>query len=103
MQFRAFPVVVRVDDQTHVNVLLFAGDHNTQLWAAGENRQPVLVTTGPPVVARHRMRGDLDGHHIKYEVELSDGARWTVAMGVGCGCGHPLRSFQPSEDVEVSP
>jgi hypothetical protein len=86
-----FPARVRTPDQTFDKAKLFVVDGVATVWQV-VNRQ--ITEVARLDVATHAEApgvGMLKTHTLTSE----DGVEWVVEKGSGCGCGSPLKRFQP--------
>jgi hypothetical protein len=103
MRLGMFPVHAQTADGTrHDTVRVYATDDTTELWGL-TGGQPAIITTGAGLVKQARSVGErfADGTKAKWTLHLADGAEWLLTPAGGCGCGHKLKTFDPSKAVRT--
>lgn len=85
-----FPFKLTLPDGTlHDPVKVFADGRTVRVWGTPNGRTPEIVAQADGVMER------TEGG---WRVAAPDGD-WLLAPARGCGCGHPLKRFQPPRQV----
>jgi len=87
-----FPAKVTTPTETFDRARVHLANGRLRVWTAenGEGVRLVLERDVAEIVPQRRsLRASAD-------VKTTDGELVAISKGAGCGCGHPLKSFNPA-------
>lgn len=102
MAVNLFPINAQVDGQRFDQVRFYGTDGRGELWGLVAGK-PAVVASADGFLRQARTAGETfaDGTKAKWLLLFADGSAWLATPGVGCGCSHPLKRFDPASAVRT--